>query len=186
MYSILQEHAYTVPQFLLKETYGTKEGIKDDILAHRYLDHFLSRQDFHGTRDVIYILPSPYDMGDRWYHEAFEAIKRDALMINGREGWSWGSWMDFWDTFEVFGRLGYMEKLKVLQWFEEAEARRMLEMRWKKLLWLILSLALCLAWLRRIIRFIARGVGKVPERTPFPRPRAGQRQSRGEKGDGMV
>lgn len=171
MYSILREHAFTVPQFLLIDTYDSKPGGKDDILAHRYLDHFLSQRVSRGTRDTTYILPSPYNMGRRWYCDAFEAIKRDAWMVNERQGWNWGSWMEFWGDFDVFHQLDYKEKLRTLQYFEEADARRSSEMRSKGILWLKVSIVICAAWLRTMMRWIVWGIGRAPERMPWLRPR---------------
>jgi len=171
-----------VPQFLARNVYGDKEAELDERLALRYLDHGLSRRECHKTGDISYILPSPFGKGGTWYFQAFEAIKMDVHPAG-----NWSLWMEFWMEFDVFSRLGYMEKLRMLQWFEISQTRRMIDKKWDGILWFLLPLVLLSGWLTRLLRWsVMRTVGR-PDRMPWPLPLVGQRFPKNdEQGEGIV
>lgn len=181
-HTMLREHAYPIPQFLLKEKYGDREGELDERLALRWVDHGLSQRVCHKTGDVTYTLPSPFGKGELWYFQAFEAIKLDAHPAG-----NWSSWMEFWTEFDVFSRLGYMEKLRILEWFEDTESRQGLEEKWCAMFWFVLKYVLLVGWLTRWLRWGVMRTFATDDRMPWPAPKVGQREvRRDEKGDGMV
>jgi hypothetical protein len=179
---MLREHAYPIPQFLSKAVYGEKGGELDERLALRWMDHGMSRRVCHKTGDVTFVLPSPFAKGEEWYFQAFEAIKLDAHPAN-----NWATWMEFWTEFDCFSRLGYMEKLKILEWFEDTERRNKLEETWLAIFLFVVGRMMMLGWITRILRWaVMRTVGREDDR-PWPLPTMGQRLiRRDEKGDGIV
>jgi hypothetical protein len=76
---------------------------------------------------------------------------------------------------EVFGTMSYMDKLRVLQWFEFEEYVQTMDMDGTGRLLLTPDWTDKLWWTgKRYLRWISWWIGDLPERQPFPGPEPGQ------------
>lgn len=167
------------PQFLRREIYGASPGNVEEVaLAKRYIEY----QSFHrliGNR-TLYLLPHPFDLSDsEWNAQAKECILKDAKDFRGRGGaWTWNKWMSFWVSSEVFANISYMDKLKVLQWFEEQSWRAsMMVFPGPRLLRTPSTVERLWWFAKRNIRYLTWWVGSLPPREPYPSPAPDQRGS---------
>jgi hypothetical protein len=169
--SIQRKHYQLPPQFLIRSIYGSFPGDPEEVaLAKRYLEYYSSQRQV-GSK-TWYILPNPYNKAaGYWWIQAKECIMNDAKDFRGRAIWDWNAWMGFWMPSEVFLNIGYMEKLKVLQWFEE--------MVWLHGMQILPggsplqepSVMDKLWWFgKRHMRWVTWWAGSLPLREPFPRP----------------
>jgi hypothetical protein len=174
--SIAKAHSFRLPQYLIRDIYGAAGGPAEIALAKRYLDYYSSR--WVTEQGEVYILPYPFNKGEDWYSEAFKCIKNDAKYFHGRDLWHWNAWMSFWMPFDVFWRVSYMDKLRVLQWFEYKEWVESMEVAGYGLLRKP-SGADKLCWRsKRYLRWVSWWVGGLSVREPFPGPEPGQRRRR--------
>jgi hypothetical protein len=167
------------PQFLRRDVYGASPGSVEEVaLAKRYTEYH-SFHRYIGNR-TLYILPHPFNLSDAdWNARAKECILKDAKNFGGRgEVWTWNKWISYWVSLEVFANITYMEKLKVLQWFEEQDWRASMMVFPGPGLLHTPSTAERLWWfVKRNIRFLTWWVGSLPPREPFPAPAREQRDS---------
>jgi hypothetical protein len=172
---IQNDPALLPPQFLLRDVYGHRIGCEEEnALAKRYLEYSEFKRNI--GRDTIYILPHPFNKGTFWYAQALEAIKNDAKETRGRALWHWNAWMSFWMSSETFGSMTYMEKLKVLQWFEHTEWVNDMRVPGGRLLDTPMMAEKMWWSMKRRIRWAAWWIGDLPDREPFPGPTLGQRR----------
>jgi hypothetical protein len=176
--SIQIDPEYLPPQFLLRDVYGPCPGGLEEIaLAKRYLEYCSDPAARVIGNKYVYLLPHPHNKGKYWEVEARNAIKEDAKDFRGydRKLWHWEKWMRHWMSLEVFGSMSYMEKLRVLEWFEYDEYLLTMEIGasgrflqipgWTDKLW----------WTaKRYLRWFSWWFWDLPELTPFPAPAPGQ------------
>lgn len=113
--------SWAPPQFLNRKIYGDSNGRYGDEVWGRENALFWRYADFHRFEriDVVTkrrekILQRPWIRGEEWYREAERAVIADSKTRK-----NWCSWMGFWDDAEIFKRISYSEKLKVLQRMEK-------------------------------------------------------------------
>jgi len=172
---IPKEHAYKVPQFLLRDVYGAVAGGKAEIaLAKRYRDYYASELSVHQGK--LFILPHPFNKGADWYEDARKVILGDGNGPYIRDSWDWNAWMSYWISFEVFSRISYMEKLRVLQRFEYQEWAESMQVSGVGLLTTPSGADKSWWALKRHLRWSSWWIGHLPAREPLPWPEPGQRR----------
>jgi hypothetical protein len=168
--SVQCKHDQLPPQFLIRAIYGSCPGDPREVaLAKRYLEYYSSRRQV-GSK-AFYVLPHPFNKGEAyWWLQAKECIVEDAKDLRGREPWDWDCWVSFWMPSEVFLNIGYMDKLRVLGWFEEMAWLDSMQILPGQLLQQP-KLVDKLWWLgKRHLRWATWWIGSLPLREPFPRP----------------
>lgn len=176
--SVQFDHECLPPQFLLRDVYGPCRGSPEEaFLAKRYLEYC---SDFacRVTNDIgkyVHILPHPHNMGKEWDIQAMKAIKEDAKDFRGRKLWHWTKWMTNWVPSEIFRNMSYMDKLRVLQWFEYEEYLQTMTIDGNGRLLHRPGLRHKLWWTgKRYLRWVVWWIGDRPELKPFPPLEPGQ------------